>query len=136
MNWAFPLFLIYTHFTFFSRFFFIAFLSCLPNCLRQFVYLLKNFPFFLLSCDICDISEVCFVLFLFVMGILWFLCPIKFLEEHLMRELFLMLNQQKECCFERFLLKCMNLENLPQQLILCVSFLCILVLYQHFSKSS
>ena len=66
MNWAFPLFLIYTHFTFFARFFFIAFLSCLPNCLRQFVSLLKTFPFFLLCCDICDINEVDFVLFLFV----------------------------------------------------------------------
>ena len=46
MNWAFPLFLIYTYFRIFSRFFFIAFLNPLPNCLQQFAYFLKNFPFF------------------------------------------------------------------------------------------
>ena len=58
--------LIYIYLLFFARFFFIAFLNPLPNCLQQFVSLMKTFTFFLLSCDICDISEVNFVLFLFV----------------------------------------------------------------------
>ena len=50
----------------FCKILFISFLNRLPSCLLKFISLLKTFPFFLLSCDICDISEVDFVLFLFV----------------------------------------------------------------------